>query len=463
MGGVPVTAAPRLQNGVVVPRPVRPGPQPTGAFSTFGGARSVVPAAPPRPTRPSPTSAAGTSRSAGSCGTATGGASRFVPCEAPGVRGVASSRGSGDPARKAEALPQAGAAAYPRSVMPGGVQPPEALQRSTSSAASGGVPQASGWEAQERAAWNQEAQQQELQAAQAKEVREQQAAETQAWELQQQQQQQQRDAMQQQQLMHQQQQRDAMQQAEQLAKEREARRLASQRETEAQAQEQEAAREQAARARREVRELEEARAREEAGREQVAKEQRAARERAASRMQQEQHAATAAAAATAVAQAAVTNQEDIQEESERFASREAEALRREREEAEQRRREAEAPAEAQREPDGVVSALQALWRLHHKSDPAGLCACLQTLRSYIGNLAKNPSDQKFQRINCENGHFLAKVANIQGATAVLEACGFVPDGSSLVVCSDFLKSKGPKLWDALSKVDVILDQVKRIS
>lgn len=151
-------------------------------------------------------------------------------------------------------------------------------------------------------------------------------------------------------------------------------------------------------------------------------------------------------------------------EAERFAAREAEELRREREEAELRQKEIEAAAAAgqKREVDAIVPALQALRRLH-QHDPDGLASCLQMLRTYINNLAKNPQEPKFQRINGQNAHFQSKVAPFEGAVAVLEACGFEAQGSNFVVGTDFLKHKGPKLWDALSKVDFMFDQVKRSS
>eukprot|EP00913_Durusdinium_trenchii_P029245 g27413.t1 len=78
----------------------------------------------------------------------------------------------------------------------------------------------------------------------------------------------------------------------------------------------------------------------------------------------------------------------------------------------------------------------------------------QTLRAYISNLAKHPQEPKYQSINCENNNFRSKVASVEGAIAVLEACGFVADGTKLLVDAEFLKTKGRKLWDALSKASI---------
>lgn len=173
--------------------------------------------------------------------------------------------------------------------------------------------------------------------------------------------------------------------------------------------------------------------------------------------------AAAQSLAAAVASGNPPVQADVQvtKAAERFAAKEAEDLRREREEAEVKRKEAEAGD--QRESDGVVTALQALRRLHLKRDPSELATCLQTLRAYISNLAKYPQEVKYQSINCENSHFRNKVASVEGALAVLQACGFVADGSKLSVDPEFLKTKGAKLWEALSKVDLILEQVKSCS
>lgn len=86
---------------------------------------------------------------------------------------------------------------------------------------------------------------------------------------------------------------------------------------------------------------------------------------------------------------------------------------------------------------------------------------MQTLRTYINNLALNPHEAKFQRINTENAAFQKRVAGFEGARAVLIACGFEEqEDGTLAVPSTFVKTKGSKLFDALAKVDVVLDQVK---
>jgi len=143
------------------------------------------------------------------------------------------------------------------------------------------------------------------------------------------------------------------------------------------------------------------------------------------------------------------------------SKREEEELQREREEAEEKHKEMMRGGQSQeRELDEVVHALVALRRLYKNKDPKGLATCLQTLRTYISNLAKSPKEPKFQRINCENNAFRSRVAPFEGALAVLKACGFAEDNGALVVQEAFIKSKGSRLFDALAKVDVMLDQIK---
>jgi hypothetical protein len=154
------------------------------------------------------------------------------------------------------------------------------------------------------------------------------------------------------------------------------------------------------------------------------------------------------------------------EEWRRREAAEAEKLRREATEAEERQREAarEAAASAEeRDIDEIVPALVALKKRYKEDDPKGLLTCLQTLRAYISNLAKSPQEAKFQRINCDNGAFKTRVAAFDGAFSVLRACGFEEEGRALVVGPVFLRKKGPRLFDALAKVDVVIAQVQSSS
>lgn len=113
-----------------------------------------------------------------------------------------------------------------------------------------------------------------------------------------------------------------------------------------------------------------------------------------------------------------------------------------------------------KEVDAVAQALMALRKKYRDSDRAGLVKCVQTLKVYITNLANAPHEPKFQRINCENAAFQQRVGAFEGAIAVLEACGFAPEDGVLVVGQDFLKARGSKLFDALSKMNVLLNQLE---
>jgi len=99
----------------------------------------------------------------------------------------------------------------------------------------------------------------------------------------------------------------------------------------------------------------------------------------------------------------------------------------------------------------VLRCLQNLKKL----PPADLQAALKTLHAYISNLAKNPMDTKFHRINMENKNFSSTVARHQDAITLLKLCGFQQEGSFLLMDEGFMKSKGPFLWNILAKVDFL--------
>lgn len=150
-------------------------------------------------------------------------------------------------------------------------------------------------------------------------------------------------------------------------------------------------------------------------------------------------------------------------ETRRREAKEAEELAKERKEAEDRQREAERganPEAKDKEASDLVTALVSM-RKRYKEDPEGLATCLKTLGTYIRNLANNPHEQKFQRINTENANFQKRVAVYEGSTAVLLACGFRDEGPTLVVDAEFLKSKGPRLFDAVTKIDVLVGQLTK--
>jgi len=99
----------------------------------------------------------------------------------------------------------------------------------------------------------------------------------------------------------------------------------------------------------------------------------------------------------------------------------------------------------------VLRCLQNLKKL----PPAEAQAAVKTLHAYISNLAKNPMDIKFHKINTENKNFASTVAKHQDAITLLKLCGFQQEGSFLVMDEGFMKSKGSFLWNIVAKLDFL--------
>lgn len=57
-------------------------------------------------------------------------------------------------------------------------------------------------------------------------------------------------------------------------------------------------------------------------------------------------------------------------------------------------------------------------------DEASFQTACETLLKYIGNVAKQPNNEKFRQIKLTNSVFLQKVASVDGAVEFLEDCGF---------------------------------------
>eukprot|EP00930_Biecheleria_cincta_P092063 TRINITY_DN8183_c0_g1_i1.p1 TRINITY_DN8183_c0_g1~~TRINITY_DN8183_c0_g1_i1.p1 ORF type:complete len:703 (-),score=209.09 TRINITY_DN8183_c0_g1_i1:44-2104(-) len=110
--------------------------------------------------------------------------------------------------------------------------------------------------------------------------------------------------------------------------------------------------------------------------------------------------------------------------------------------------------------EAVAQALVALRRQHLQARPAELLLCMRTLRAYVGNLASKPHEAKFQRISKDNAAFSSRVACLEGATDVLMACGFAEQPEAWEIDPAYMKKKGPALFDALAKIDVMVDQVQ---
>ncbi|KAL5998748.1 hypothetical protein ACLOJK_009695 [Asimina triloba] len=61
---------------------------------------------------------------------------------------------------------------------------------------------------------------------------------------------------------------------------------------------------------------------------------------------------------------------------------------------------------------------------NHKDDDAKVKRAFQTLLAYVGNVAKNPDEEKFQKIRLSNPSFQDRVGSLQGGIEFLELCGF---------------------------------------
>ncbi|XP_024167189.1 UBX domain-containing protein 1 isoform X2 [Rosa chinensis] len=63
-------------------------------------------------------------------------------------------------------------------------------------------------------------------------------------------------------------------------------------------------------------------------------------------------------------------------------------------------------------------------RRNHKDDDARVRRAFQTLLIYVGNVAKNPDQEKFRKIRLGNPSFLDRVGSLIGGIEFLELCGF---------------------------------------
>jgi hypothetical protein len=114
----------------------------------------------------------------------------------------------------------------------------------------------------------------------------------------------------------------------------------------------------------------------------------------------------------------------------------------------------ERPSVKEEMPSEFLEALTALHQKYKDDDSFGLSTCLSTIRIYLNNIVRNPGEQKFQRINCENVNFQQRIIPFEGAMAVLQACGFHQSDDCLILDPGFDPSRLP---DALVKLDALLD------
>ncbi|KAG1363440.1 UBX domain-containing protein 1-like [Cocos nucifera] len=61
---------------------------------------------------------------------------------------------------------------------------------------------------------------------------------------------------------------------------------------------------------------------------------------------------------------------------------------------------------------------------NHKDEDVRVKRAFQTLLIYVGNVAKNPDEEKFRKIRLSNPTFQDRVGSLKGGIRFLELCGF---------------------------------------
>ncbi|THU50525.1 hypothetical protein C4D60_Mb06t21140 [Musa balbisiana] len=94
---------------------------------------------------------------------------------------------------------------------------------------------------------------------------------------------------------------------------------------------------------------------------------------------------------------------------------------------------------------------------HHKDEDAKVKRAFQTLLTYVGNVAKNPNEEKFRKIRLNNPTFQDRVGSLHGGVDFLQLCGFekLEDGEFLFLPRDkvdmaVLNSAGSELNSAIA-------------
>ena len=60
----------------------------------------------------------------------------------------------------------------------------------------------------------------------------------------------------------------------------------------------------------------------------------------------------------------------------------------------------------------------------HPDNSAGVTTCFSTIQKYLGNVYRDPEQDKFRTIRLSNGAFQQRVAAFTGSIEILELCGF---------------------------------------
>ncbi|KAJ6809988.1 chromatin assembly factor 1 subunit A-B-like [Iris pallida] len=93
---------------------------------------------------------------------------------------------------------------------------------------------------------------------------------------------------------------------------------------------------------------------------------------------------------------------------------------------------------------------------NHKDEDAKLKRAFQTLLTYVGNVARNPDEDKFRKIRLNNQTFQDRIGSLQGGIEFLEQCGFQKEGDEFLflprdkVDMAVLNSAGSEINSAIS-------------
>ena len=66
--------------------------------------------------------------------------------------------------------------------------------------------------------------------------------------------------------------------------------------------------------------------------------------------------------------------------------------------------------------------------------------CFKTCHVYLGNVLKDPTEEKFRRINLSNEAFQKRVGKIAGALHILKGAGFVENEEGMLVMENINES-----------------------
>ena len=64
--------------------------------------------------------------------------------------------------------------------------------------------------------------------------------------------------------------------------------------------------------------------------------------------------------------------------------------------------------------------------------------CLKTVNTFMKNVQKDPTNEKFRKVNLDNAAVQTRVAKVNGGLVILKAVGFkqADDGNYLIISSD---------------------------